>query len=84
MNAREERGPIIAALCKLNKVGDDWLVPSQSGATLLPTIRSSALMAARARCSLGQFISADSAWPMDSRLLRQLGNLARRQGSVVH
>lgn len=31
MNAREERGLVIAALCKLNKTADDWLVPSQSG-----------------------------------------------------
>src|SRR5437763_16515486 len=31
MNAREERGLIIAALCKLNRVNDcEWLVPSQS------------------------------------------------------
>jgi transposase len=31
MNAREERGLIIAALCKLNRTPDGWLVPSQSG-----------------------------------------------------
>ena len=31
MNAREERGLVIAALCKLNKTPDGWLVPSQSG-----------------------------------------------------
>src|SRR5438309_1477238 len=31
MNAREERGLIIAALCKLNRTDDGWLVPSQSG-----------------------------------------------------
>ena len=31
MNAREERGLVIAALCKLNKTADGWLVPSQSG-----------------------------------------------------
>ncbi|MGH7171737.1 MAG: transposase [Gemmataceae bacterium] len=30
MNPREERGLIIAALCKLNKTPDGWLVPSQS------------------------------------------------------
>ena len=30
MNAREERGLVIAALCKLNKTADCWLVPSQS------------------------------------------------------
>ena len=31
MNGREERGLIIAALCKLNKKPDgEWLVPSQS------------------------------------------------------
>jgi transposase len=32
MNPRKQRGPIIAALCKLNKTKDGWLVPSQSGA----------------------------------------------------
>jgi transposase len=32
MNAREERGLVIAALCKLNHTGEAWLVPSQSGA----------------------------------------------------
>jgi len=31
MNAREERGLVIAALCKPNKTPDGWLVPSQSG-----------------------------------------------------
>jgi transposase len=31
MNAREERGLVIAALCKLNRTPDGWLVPSQSG-----------------------------------------------------
>ena len=31
MNAREERGLVIAALCKLNQTADGWLVPSQSG-----------------------------------------------------
>jgi len=31
MNAREERGLVIAALCKLNHTPDGWLVPSQSG-----------------------------------------------------
>jgi hypothetical protein len=31
MNAREERGLVIAALCKLNQPPDGWLVPSQSG-----------------------------------------------------
>lgn len=30
MNAREERGLVIAAVCKLNNTGDGWLVPSQS------------------------------------------------------
>ena len=30
MNAREERGLVIAAVCKLNKTLDGWLVPSQS------------------------------------------------------
>lgn len=31
MNAREERGLVIAALCKLNRTSVGWLVPSQSG-----------------------------------------------------
>jgi transposase len=31
MNAREERGLVIAALCKLNKTEKGWLVPSQAG-----------------------------------------------------
>jgi transposase len=34
MNAREERGLIIAALCKLKKDGNEWLVPSQSSAEI--------------------------------------------------
>ena len=34
MNAREERGLIIAACCKLNKTSDGWLVPSQSNETI--------------------------------------------------
>ena len=33
MNAREQRGLIIAAICRLNRTNDGtWLVPSQSGA----------------------------------------------------
>jgi hypothetical protein len=33
MDAREQRGLVIAALCKLNRKADDsWLVPSQTGA----------------------------------------------------
>lgn len=35
MNAREERGLVIAALCKLNHVDGEWLVPSQSGESLI-------------------------------------------------
>src|SRR5262245_8742051 len=31
MEAREERGIVIAALCKLKKEGHHWLVPSQTG-----------------------------------------------------
>jgi transposase len=31
MTPREERGLVIAATCKLNKKGGEWLVPSQSG-----------------------------------------------------
>ncbi len=34
MNAREERGLVIAALCKLNRTPDGWLVPSQSNETI--------------------------------------------------
>ncbi len=34
MNAREERGLVIAALCKLNKTPGGWIVPSQSGVGL--------------------------------------------------
>jgi hypothetical protein len=34
MNPREQRGLIIAALCKLNKTPDGWLVPSQKGAAI--------------------------------------------------
>jgi hypothetical protein len=34
MNPREERGLIIAALCKLNRTPDGWLVPSQKGAAI--------------------------------------------------
>src|SRR3954463_6551015 len=32
MSPREERGLVIAALCKLNKTPEGWLVPAQSGA----------------------------------------------------
>lgn len=32
MDARQERGLIIAAMCKLNRTDAGWLVPSQSGA----------------------------------------------------
>lgn len=35
MDAREQRGLTIAALCKLNKTRDGWLVPSQSKADTL-------------------------------------------------
>jgi transposase len=31
MDAREQRGLVIAALCKLNRTPEGWLVPSQSG-----------------------------------------------------
>ena len=34
MDAREQRGLVIAAVCKLNKTPDGWLVPSQSNATI--------------------------------------------------
>lgn len=32
MDARQQRGLVIAAICKLNKTDGHWLVPSQSGA----------------------------------------------------
>jgi len=32
MDAREQRGLVIAALCKLNHADGAWLVPSQTGA----------------------------------------------------
>ncbi len=32
MEPREQRGLVIAALCKLNKTDEGWIVPSQSGA----------------------------------------------------
>ena len=32
MTPREERGLVIAALCKLNRTQEGWLVPSQTGA----------------------------------------------------
>jgi hypothetical protein len=38
MNAREERGLVIAAVCKLNKTQNGWLVPSQSGADKIYTV----------------------------------------------
>src|SRR5437762_3090550 len=31
MDAREQRGLVIAAMVKLNRTNDGWLVPSQSG-----------------------------------------------------
>src|ERR1700730_9441685 len=31
MTPREERGLVIAALCKITRIGDVWMVPSQSG-----------------------------------------------------
>lgn len=34
MDAREQRGLAIAALCKLNRTGEGWLVPSQSGTAI--------------------------------------------------
>lgn len=30
MDPREQRGLVIAALCKLNRDGGEWLVPSQT------------------------------------------------------
>ena len=39
MDAREERGLVIAALCKLNKKRDnEWIVPSQSGIEKVYTV----------------------------------------------
>lgn len=34
MNAREQRGIVIAAVCKLKKTADGWIVPSQSEGTV--------------------------------------------------
>jgi hypothetical protein len=41
MDAREQRGLVIAALCKLNKTEGGWLVPSQQG-TAIYTVNPSA------------------------------------------
>jgi transposase len=38
MNAREERGLVIAAVCKLNKIPGGWLVPSQSKGETVYTV----------------------------------------------
>jgi transposase len=38
MNAREERGLVIAAVCKLNKTQEGWLVPSQSKGETIYTV----------------------------------------------
>jgi hypothetical protein len=38
MNAREERGLVIAALCKLSRTGDEWMVPSQSAGDWVYTV----------------------------------------------
>lgn len=38
MNAREERGLVIAAVCKLNKTEHGWLVPSQSAGDTIYTV----------------------------------------------
>lgn len=38
MNAREQRGLIIAAVCKLKKTKDGWLVPSQTGTERIYTV----------------------------------------------
>src|SRR5712692_2802337 len=38
MTPREERGLVIAAVCKLNKTQDGWLVPSQSKGETIYTV----------------------------------------------
>ncbi|MBI2803355.1 MAG: transposase [Planctomycetes bacterium] len=38
MNAREERGLVIAAVCKLNRTEGGWRVPSQSNAATVYTV----------------------------------------------
>src|ERR1700676_4500381 len=38
MTPREERGLVIAAVCKLNKTPDGWLVPSQSKGETVYTV----------------------------------------------
>jgi hypothetical protein len=44
MNAREERGIVIAALCKLNHDEKGWLVPSQSCAKIYQVSRRIAIV----------------------------------------
>src|SRR4051794_21446627 len=38
MDAREQRGFVIAALCKLGRSDGEWIVPSQSGAERLSRV----------------------------------------------
>jgi hypothetical protein len=42
MDARQQRGLVIAALCKLNKTDGEWLVPSQSGGERIYRVNPSA------------------------------------------
>jgi hypothetical protein len=42
MNAREERGLVIADLCKLKYENGEWVVPSQSGAERLYRVNPTA------------------------------------------
>src|SRR5262249_15141846 len=38
MEAREQRGLIIAAMCRLKKTAEGWLVPSQTGTDRIYTV----------------------------------------------
>jgi hypothetical protein len=42
MNPREQRGVLIAALCKLARQGDEWIVPSQTGTDKLYRVNPTA------------------------------------------
>ena len=56
MNAREERGLVIAALCKLSKTNDGvWLVPSQSGAEQIYRVNLDAKTCTCKDCSEGGY-----------------------------
>ncbi len=75
MNAREERGLIIAALCKRNRVSDhDWLVPSQSSAEIYKAIWK--------RLG-GEFIQEDLSPLQLARMSLSMARYARDRGDVA-